>query len=146
MERAVLLGIHPILQLLAIALAYYAVWLGYQRARALHFGRLDRFQRDRHAVVGSLALFLLLGGAAAGLLMVDRYLRQPILHGLHGQAAMTAIPFLFFGLFTGLYLYQNPARRTILPLLHAINNLTLLLFALLQIYTGIRFYLRLLSG
>jgi hypothetical protein len=142
----ILLSIHPLLQLLAISLAMYAALLGYQRARSLHFGRVDRFQRDRHVIVGSLALMLMLGAVAGGMIMVSRFLHRPMLSGLHGQVAMAALPFLIFGLFTGFYLYLNPAKRTVLPLIHAINNLTVLIFALLQIYTGVKFYLTLLAG
>ena len=141
-----ILSIHPLLQLVAIGMAIYAAWLGLHRAKALHFGKLDRFQRDLHVLAGSLALMMMLGGAAGGLIMVSRYLNRPMLGALHGQAAMGMLPFLIFGLFTGFYLYLYPAKRTILPLVHAINNLTLILFALLQVYTGVRFYLSLLAG
>jgi hypothetical protein len=142
----ILLSIHPLLQATAISLAVYAAWLGWRRAAALHYGRVDRFERDRHALVGSLALLLMLGGAAGGLLMVSRFLQRPVLSGLHGQVAMVALPFIVFGLFSGFYLYLNPARRKILPAIHGLNNLLILFFALLQIYTGIKFYLAVLAG
>jgi len=141
-----LLGFHPVFQLLGIALAIYAAWLGIQRTRSLHFGQPDRFRRDRHAMTGSLALLTIIGGAAGGIIMVARVLERPILDSLHGMAAMAALPFLLFVLLSGFYLYLNPGRRTVLPLAHAFNNLAILLFALFQIYSGIRFYLSLLPG
>lgn len=144
----ILLSVHPLIQLTAITLALYAGWLGSLRALRLHFGRGDReFPRDRHVLTGSLALMLMLGGIAGGLIMVVRHLQKPLLNsGLHGQAAMVVLPCIVFGLFSGFYLYLNPAKRTILPALHGLNNLLLILSALLQIFTGVRFCLALASG
>ena len=142
----ILLSIHPLLQLLAISLAAWAAWLGWQRAGSLHLGRVDKFQRDRHVLVGSLSLLLMLGGTAGGAIMVSRYLQRPMLSGLHGQIALTALPFLFFGLFTGFYLYLNPAKRKFLPAIHGANNLLIIFFAILQLLTGINYYLTLLKG
>lgn len=144
----ILLSIHPLIQLTAITLAWYAGWLGYLRGLSLHLGRPGpEFPRDRHVLLGSLALMLMLGGMAGGLIMVSRYLQKPLLSsGLHGQVALVALPFIIFGLFSGFYLYLNPAKRTILPALHGLNNLLILLFTLLQIFTGVRFYLTLASG
>ncbi len=142
----ILLGIHPLLQALALSLAVYAAGLGWRRAASLHFGRVDKFEKDRHVLVGSLALMMMLGGIAGGLIMVSRYLHRPVLKGLHGQVAMIALPFLLFGLFTGFYLYLNPARRKVLPAIHGGNNLVILFFVLLQLYTGIKFYLALVAG
>jgi hypothetical protein len=139
----ILLVIHPLLQTLAISLAIYTAWLGWPRAASLHYGRVDNFERDRHVLVGSLALLMLLGGVAGGLIMVSRYLHRPVLNSLHGQVALVVLPFLLFGLFTGFYLYLNPARRKVLPAIHGVNNLLILFFALLQLYTGIKYYLAL---
>lgn len=142
----ILLVVHPLLQTLALALVIYAARLGWHRTASLHFGRVDKFERDRHVLVGSLALLMMLGGVAGGLIMVSRYLHRPVLGGLHGQLALIFLPFLLFGLFTGFYLYLIPARRKVLPAIHGSNNLLIIFFALLHLYTGIRFYLSLLSG
>jgi uncharacterized membrane protein YozB (DUF420 family) len=142
----ILLGIHPLLQTLAISLALYAARLGWQRAVSLHYGRVDKFERDRHVLVGSLALLMMLGGVAGGMIMVARNLRRPVLSGLHDQVALVTIPFLLFGLFTGFYLYLNPARRKFLPAIHGGNNLLILFFALMQIYSGIKYYLAVTAG
>ena len=142
----ILIGIHPLLQALAFSLALYTARLGWQRAVSLHYGRVDSFERDRHVLVGSLALLMMLGGVAGGLIMVSRYLHKPVLRGLHGQVALIAMPFLLFGLFTGFFLYLNPARRKVLPAIHGINNLLILFFGLLQLYSGIKYYLALAAG
>jgi hypothetical protein len=144
----ILLSVHPLIQLTAVAMAFYAAWLGWRRGRSLHFGReAVEFPRDRHVLVGSLSLMLMLGGIAGGLIMVVRYLGRSMLSsGLHGQAAMVALPFMVFGLFSGFYLYLNPAKRIVLPALHGLNNLLIILFTLLQLITGLRLYLSLLAG
>jgi hypothetical protein len=140
-----LLSFHPVVQFCAIVLVFYVADLGFQRTLSLHFGKPARFNRERHAVMGTLALLTLLGGIAGGMIMVSLYLHKPILTGIHGKGAMVALPFLLFGLASGLYLYRKPQPRKLLPALHAINNLLVCLFVLLQLYTGIKQYLYYLS-
>jgi hypothetical protein len=83
----------------------------------------------------------MLGGIAAGLFMVNRYLLSPDM-GLHEAVAMILLPLGLFGLFSGLFLYLNPKQRRFLPAIHGINNLVILFLALAQIITGIMAYLR----
>jgi len=136
-----ILSIHPIAQFAAILIAFYAAYLGLQRARSLHFGKSVRFLRERHVITGGIGLISMLGGIAAGSIMVNRYLLSPDL-GLHEPVAMIILPLGLFGLFSGFFLYLNPRQRRILPAIHAINNLVILALALLQIVTGIAVYLR----
>lgn len=140
-----LLSIHPLLQSLAILLAFYAAYLGWPRTLSLHFARRTRFDRWRHALLGSLALGAMMGGTAGGLIVVSRFLHKPILTEVHGKTAMVALPFLVLGLASGIYLYRYPRPRKVLPSLHAINNLLLLLLTLLQGFTGLKLYLWYLS-
>ena len=77
-----LLSIHPIAQLTAIAVGVYAAYLGIQRTKSLHFGKSTRFLRQRHALAGSIALISMLGGIAAGLIIVSRFMENPNI-GLH---------------------------------------------------------------
>jgi len=136
-----ILSIHPIAQFAAILIAFYAAYLGLQRARSLHFGKSVRFLRERHVITGGIGLISMLGGIAAGSIMVNRYLLSPDL-GLHEPVAMIILPLGLFGLFSGFFLYLNPRQRRILPAIHAINNLVILALAVLQIVTGIAVYLR----
>ena len=130
-----LLSIHPIAQLTAIAVGVYAAYLGIQRTKSLHFGKSTRFLRQRHALAGSIALISMLGGIAAGLIIVSRFMENPNL-GLHGIIAKLLLPLLIFGIFSGFYLYLNPQKGKVLPAIHAINNLIIVHLALLQIITG----------
>ena len=136
-----ILSIHPVAQLVAILFALYAAYLGFQRTQSLHFGKTARFLRERHVIAGSIALISMLGGIAAGFIMVNRYLLNPDM-ALHVAVAMIMLPLGVFGIFSGFFLYLNPGKRKILPALHGINNLVFLVLALSQIVTGIMAYLR----
>ena len=130
-----LLSIHPIAQLAAIAIGVYAAYLGLHRTQSLHFGKATRFLRERHVIAGSIALISMLGGIAAGLIIVSRFMKNPHL-GLHEIIAKVLLPLLVFGIVSGFYLYLNPGKGKILPAMHAINNLIIIHLALLQIITG----------
>ena len=136
-----LLSIHPVAQLFAILVGFYAAYLGYQRVRSLHFGAATRFLREHHVIAGTISLVSMLGGIAAGFIMVSRFLQNPDM-GLHVAVAMMILPLGVFGIFSGFFLYLNPQKRKILPAVHGINNLVILLLALVQIVTGILAYLR----
>jgi uncharacterized membrane protein YfcA len=136
-----ILSIHPVAQFGAILLAFYAAYLGFQRTKSLHYNKTTQFLRKRHAIVGFIGLISMLGGIAAGLFMVNRYLVSPDM-GLHVAVAMILLPLGLFGIFSGLLLYLNPKQRRFLPAIHGINNLVVLFLALAQIITGIMAYLR----
>ncbi len=136
-----ILSIHPVVQFVAILLAFYAAYLGFQRTKSLHYNKKTQFLQKRHAIVGSIGLISMLGGIAAGLFMVNRYLLSPDM-GLHVAVAMILLPFGLFGIVSGLFLYLNPKQRKFLPAIHGINNLVILFLALAQIITGIMAYLR----
>jgi uncharacterized membrane protein YfcA len=136
-----ILSIHPVAQFCAILLAFYAAYLGFQRTKSLHYNKTTQFLRKRHAIVGFIGLISMLGGIAAGLFMVNRYLLSPDM-GLHVAVAMILLPLGLFGIFSGLVLYLNPKQRRFLPAIHGINNLVVLFLALAQIITGIMAYLR----
>ena len=137
----IILSIHPIGQLFAILVAFYAFYLGYQRTRSLHYNKSASFKRAHHVVAGTIALISMLGGTAAGFVMVNRYLDNPDM-GLHAAVAMTLLPLGLFGIFSGFFLYVNPRKRKILPAIHGVNNFLILILALLQVATGTAAYLR----
>jgi len=136
-----ILSIHPAAQLGAILLAFYAAYLGFQRTRSLHYNKQTKFLRQRHAVAGFIGLSSMVGGTAAGVYMVERYLLNPAME-LHEAAAMVLLPLGLFGIISGLFLYFKPGPRKYLPAIHGINNAIVLCLALAQIVTGIRAYLR----
>lgn len=136
-----ILSIHPAAQLGAILIAFYAAYLGIQRTRSLHLGTKVRFLRERHVIAGTIALISMLGGIAAGFIMVNRYLLNPDLE-LHEAVALIILPLGLFGIFSGFFLYLNPGQRRVLPAVHGINNMAILVLAIVQIGTGIMAYLR----
>ena len=126
-----ILSLHPVGQIIAILFACYAAYLGLQRTKSLHFGKTTGFYRERHVITGSIALFSMLGGIAAGSIMVNRYLLSPDM-GLHVAVAMIILVLGLFGIISGFVLYLKPKQRRILPAVHGINNLVILLLALVQ--------------
>ena len=138
-----ILSIHPFFQGIGIILAFYGAFLGIQRVRILHFDRKNGvFQRKRHALIGAIALFLLLGGFGGGFYIAGLVWQGMVVINLHRNIALTILPFLLVAIATGLYLYFSPARRRILPAIHGLNNAVLLILLLLQAYSGIQVYLQ----
>ncbi len=136
-----ILSMHPAGQIFAILVAFYALYLGLQRTQSLHFNKQATFKREYHVIAGTVALISMLGGIAAGFIMVSRYLQNPEM-GLHVAVAMILLPLGVFGIFSGFFLYLNPKQRRILPAIHGINNLLILILALIQVVTGSMAYLR----
>ena len=142
----IILSLHPLAQIAAVILAFYAAYLGFNRTKSLHFNIKADFNKDRHIVTGTLSLIALIFGMAGGAIMVGRYLEKPLLESIHGKGAIILLPFLLFGLFSGFYMYLNPGNRKILPALHAINNLVVLFLAFIQSITGIAFFIKIVSS
>ena len=138
---AFILSIHPAAQLGATLLAFYAAYLGFQRTLSLHYNKQTKFFRRQHAIIGFIGLFSMVGGTAAGVYMVNRYLLNPDM-GLHKAVAMILLPLGLFGIISGLILYLKPGPRKYLPAIHGINNVIVLLLGLAQIFTGIKAYLQ----
>lgn len=135
-----ILSLHPFVQLIGILLAYYAGYLGIQRARSLHFGQSAVFRRQRHVTAGAVALLVLLGGFCGGLIIASLFLHEHEGPGLHKIIALIILPLLVIGISTGYYLYKYPRQRRILPAIHGVNNLTLLILLLFQMYSGWHMY------
>jgi hypothetical protein len=135
-----MLLLHPLLQLLAIIVCVYVLYLGIQRFRMLHLKHKVRFQWKRHVTLGTVVICLLLGGMVGGLTIVRIYWYRFLMTGIHGKAALIMVPFLLFGLLSGLYMNRIKRKRKVLPLLHGVNNGIILLLALGQIATGIKVY------
>jgi hypothetical protein len=136
-----ILSLHPAGQLMAILFACYAAYLGYQRTKSLHFGKAARFLRQRHGIIGAIALISMLGGIVAGKIIVNTYLLEPDMT-LHVVFAMAILVLGLFGISSGFFLYFKPKPRRILPAVHGINNLILLIISFAQIVTGVIAYLR----
>ena len=138
-----ILTLHPFFQGLSIVLAFYAAAIGLQRTRSLHFGRQEAtFYRKRHALIGGIALFMLLGGLAGGKIIAYYVWQGLVVIHLHKTMAVIILPFLLIGIGTGLYLYFKPGKRKLLPAVHGINNAILLILLLIQAYAGIIVYLK----
>jgi len=138
-----ILSFHPFFQGLSILLAFYAAFLGLQRVRSLHFRQQGvLFRRKRHALVGAIALFMLLGGLGGGKIIAHFIWQGLVVIERHETMALILLPFLLIGIATGLFLYFSPGQRKVLPAVHGINNAILLILLLVQAYSGIHVYLK----
>ena len=131
-----MLVIHPIIQFLAVLLALYVFFLGLQRFRFLHLHQKVVFGWRRHAVLGEIALGVLLAGMLGGMAMVYVYRHGFFVTGIHGKVGLVMVPFMIFGLVSGLYMNHKKKQRRILPFIHGLNNLLVLLMAVSQIVSG----------
>lgn len=141
-----MLVIHPIVQFLAIVLALYVFYLGLQRFRFLHLNHTVVFRWRRHAVLGEIALGVLLAGMLGGMAVVYVYRHGFFVTGIHGPVGLVMVPFMIFGLVSGLYMNHKKKQRRILPLIHGLNNLAVLLMAVSQIVSGWGVYGAFVSG
>ena len=141
--QKLLLSIHPFLQGLGILLAFYGAILGLNRVRSLHFNqRAVIFHRKRHALIGAISLFMLLGGMGGGFYIAKLAWEGMVVINWHKNLALLILPFLGIGIGTGLFLYFKLGKRKILPAIHGINNLILLILLLAQAYSGFHVYLK----
>jgi hypothetical protein len=135
-----MLGIHPIVQCLAILLALYVFFLRLQRFRFLHLHHKTVFHWRQHVTLGETALGVLLAGMAGGIAIVYITWHGLFITGIHGKVALVMAPFIIFGLISGLYMNLKKRNRRILPFVHGLNNLVVLIMALSQVITGFRIY------
>jgi len=131
-----MLSLHPIIQFLAILLAFYVFFLGVQRFRLLHLNHKAVFQWKRHVALGEIALGVLLAGMAGGIFAVYSTWHGLFITGIHGMIALVMAPLIIFGFISGLYMNHSKKKRRILPLVHGLNNLVILLMAISQIISG----------
>jgi hypothetical protein len=130
------LYLHPVLQVSLTALSGYVLYLGLNRAQALHLGRPRPFDWGRHVRLG---LAVMAGWPAAGLMgaVVARLTWHAWgLTGGHLRSTLIMAPFLLFGLGSGLALHYRKKKRQALPLAHGLNNLCLVGLALGHLVTG----------
>jgi len=135
-----MLGIHPIVQCLAILLALYVFFLGLQRFRFLHLHHETVFHWRRHVGLGETALGVLLAGMGGGIAIVYSTWHGLFITGIHGKVALVMAPFIIFGIISGLYMNRTKRKRRILPFIHGLNNLVVLIMAIGQIISGLWVY------
>jgi len=128
--------LHPIFQLLAICFGFYALFLGINRIKSLHFQKPVPFLWKRHVLVGSIALIAMLLGTLGGSIILFLLWGKVFVAGTHAKVGLVILFLLIVGLISGYILHFHKKKRKFLPLLHAANNLLILLLALWQIKTG----------
>ncbi len=131
-----LLYVHPILQLLALALGLWALVLAWPRFVTIHLKSKRIFRRRRHILLGEFCLGGFILGMIGGLAMVRLQGKAWLATGEHAWGGLILLPLALFGLISGLYLAGSPAQRKVLPLLHGLGNLLVLGLAFYQAHTG----------
>jgi hypothetical protein len=140
------LVIHPIVQLSALLLALYVLYLGIQRFRFLHLHHEIVFHWRQHVALGEIALGVLLAGMVGGIAIVYIFWHGLFMTGIHGKVALVMAPFIIFGLISGLYMNHKKRKRRILPFVHGLNNLVVLIMAISQIISGLWVYRNFVLG
>jgi hypothetical protein len=131
------LYVHPVMQLLALALALGTLVLAWPRIVTLHLGSKRRFRRARHVLGGQLSLGIFILGAVGGAVAAHTLRGTWLAGGAHAWGGIVLLSLALFGLASGLYLaYAPPRPRKLLPALHGLVNLLVLALALWQVQSG----------
>ncbi|MFP4108006.1 MAG: DUF4079 domain-containing protein [Desulfonatronovibrio sp.] len=131
-----MLWLHPVIQLSAIAMGFYVLFLAWPRFKALHLKKPGKFEWKKHAFWGRIIIIVLLGGFVLGRVAVQSQWEMSPVFLKHNQAAVIMILFLIIAYLTGSIMDRRKKKRFWLPVVHGINNLTLLGLGLYQTYTG----------
>ena len=137
---------HPVLQVIGIVVALYAMAMGVQRFRSVHLKQKALFPWKRHVLAGRVAFIILIAGFALGLIMVRVHWGQNLMTLGHGKMALFTLPFMIFGFFSGQMLHGRTARKEVLRVIHGLNNLLVLLLLLNQARLGLEVYRLFVSG
>lgn len=141
-----MLAIHPVVQFVAILIAFYVFSLGIHRAQAVHFNQKTTFNWRQHVILGKIAFGTLIVGFCFGLIMVYLHWRKVFITGPHGKIALALLPLIVFGLLSGLYMDSFKKKRKVLPIVHGITNLTILILSVVQTATGLSVYVNFVLG
>jgi cytochrome b561 len=130
-----MLYLHPLIQLAAIVLSFYVLYLGFQRFQASHLKKKAVFPWKKHVKFGLTTLIVLFLGFIGGIVMT--YINwSGYLFTTHGKFGVLIAVLIVIGLSTGLYMDKNKKKRTVLPLIHGINNFVLVVLCIVQTYFG----------
>lgn len=129
--------IHPVLQLVATAMAAYALWLAWPRVLRNHLGRRTTFAWNEHVRWGKWAHILWMAGTVIGVAVVARAWGGSGATGNHYWIGQLIMPCIAAGYITGSVMDRDKKPRRYLPLVHGVCNVLALTIAVVQIGTGI---------
>lgn len=131
-----MLWIHPVLQIAALVLATYVLYMGYCRFRFQHMKIKTAFNWKRHVFLGKVTVWLWLAGLALGVYAAQVSWGAVGLTGGHYTVGVAMLPFLLFSLVTGQILQKPSGRRPRMALAHGSANVILFVMALVQTWSG----------
>lgn len=129
--------IHPVLQLVATALAAYALYLAWPRVLRNHFGQRTSFAWVAHVKWGKFAHILWMLGLVGGTVLVARYWGGSGATGDHYWIGQLIMPCIAGGYITGAIMDRDKKPRPYMPLVHGVFNIFAFVIAIVQIFTGI---------
>lgn len=128
--------IHPVLQLVATAMAAYALYLAWPRVLRNHFGKRTSFAWAEHGKWGKYAHILWMLGLVGGTALVARHWGSSGATGDHYWIAQLIMPCIAGGYITGTIMDRDKKPRKYMPLVHGVLNVLALTIAGFQIFTG----------
>ncbi len=131
-----MLWLHPVIQLLATMMAFYVLFLAWQKVKILHLGQKGKFEWRKHVFWGRIIIIVWFGGLVLGRVAVHSHWDMSPLFLTHSQGAMIMVPFMLIAYVTGSVMDRKRQKRFWLPVVHGVNNIIMLGLALYQFYTG----------
>jgi len=141
-----LLIIHPVMQSLAILLAFYTFLMGLKRFRSFHLKHKVQFPWKRHVLFGKITTSLLLVGMVVGFSMVRYHWGRNFMTLGHGKMAMVVLPVLLLAFVSGYLLDRQVTYRNPLRIFHGLNNILLFALLLNQARLGVEVYQLYVAG
>lgn len=131
-----MLWIHPLLQLVATGIAFYALHLGWVRFRANHFGMSGKFLWKEHVKFGKTAHILWMAGLVLGQYAVSTQWERNGITGNHYWLGQLTMPCIAAGYITGVIMDRTKMPRKYMPLVHGVFNTLAVLLAVALMVTG----------
>lgn len=131
-----MLWIHPVLQLVAMALALYVVALGWPRFQTNHLGKNVAFSWKDHVTFGKYTHILWMAGLVLGQYAVSEHWGQNGITGNHYWFGQLMMPCIAAGYITGVIMDREKKKRPYMPLVHGVFNSLAVVLAVVQVATG----------
>lgn len=132
-----LMWVHPIIQLIAMALGVYVLHMGIQRFKFQHLKVKAPFNWKLHVKLGKIVHAIWLFGCGLGLFMAHSEWGDINITGPHYMVGVLMVPAIAIALLTGLVLQKPKGKRLTLAAIHGIANVMLFFMALYQAVSGL---------
>lgn len=132
-----LMWIHPFIQLVAMILGIYVLYMGIQRFKFQHLKIKAPFNWKLHVKLGKVVHAIWLFGCGLGLFMAHYEWGVTNITGGHYMVGVLMVPVIAVALVTGLMLQKPKGKRIGLASVHGVANVLLFFMALYQTVSGL---------